>query len=615
MFGLLRLYYGSIQHLTICTKGVACFRKQTIGLGDPILGIGQNLTGRTCIVVCTVNQHQAAVGLNIVNVPPQLAALFNNTILNIRLFGNNRSVRLFGLLRLYYGSIQHLTVRTKGVACFGQQIIGLGNPVLAIYNKVTCCTNIIVSTVDQNQTCINRLAVFNVEHTFLSRNDTAYSEHIVKELTVCCKGVNSVTFFCIVTVNSDCANASVHVEIFTEIILITCESYPATLNESRTYTVTSAVAIGSECTHGCAVFVKGVSNTTNGCGCVSVQLIIVACITIHCEGCAAVDVVIAFVCTHILPALNELAVYSVVEIISCRNYAGAKCGSITASCTNKCCVNNCIVVTGCFNNSTKVYDGLTCCTVSSACVTVFGTSSNLICKSNKLCIVNVVGRGNCCEFGSNVNGATERVAVNNTVNNINIDVYNRLVTHICRIQRLFSNIIISIISPNANRNAYKSVIESLTTYTVSFNGYGENLRNFVVFQCSLEAVSNNSTLGYPSVSVIKLKLCNQLVYVCEIRNVDVNIVDGLCLGSFAGIVVTTKLNYCITCNSESAGDLHGVTKLVLNLKCNGMNTCTESNVALSGEHIAVDRRFYNNTINGDLTGGKVKSCVICNGCG
>ena len=264
------------------------------------------------------------------------------------------------------------------------------------------------------------------------------------------------------------------------------------------------------------------------------------------------------------------------------------------------------------DNGTPIDDRLTGFAVSSVLVTSLSSGCFLI-QDNQFCIVDMVGRRNCCEFGCNVNGATEGVAVNNTVNNVNVDVYNRLVAFYRHV--LIRYIVVTIPSPYANRNAYESVVQSLAAYAVSFNSYGKDFGNFVVLEGSLEAVSNNSTLGFPSVRVVQLKLCNQLVYVCEICNVDINVVDRLCLRSLAGVTMTAKLNNSITSNCKCASDLHGVTELVLDLKSNNVLACTESYVALGGKHITIDGGFYNNTVNDDLAGGKVKSRVICNGCG
>ena len=401
----------------------------------------------------------------------------------------------------------------------------------------------------------------------------------------------------------DKTSTGIHIGISAEIVGLSFHFNPHTCVIARTVAVSCASCIGRPSTHGRTVFVKSILNSIYSLF-ANVKFVIGACKAV------------AFVCG--LPTGLQYAIDRIVEITVHLKYACSRFinKSTVFVCAYELAVNDYIVVSNfnLRNDSSPINYRLTSLTIGSILIARISSSCFLI-ENGKFCIVNVVGRRNCCEFGSYIDCSAERNIVNSTVNNVNIDVYYGLVVGCGKSHLFIVHIVITVERPNANRNAYKSVIESLTTYTVFFNGYSEDFRNLVVFQCSLEAVSNDSTLGFPSVSVIKLKLCYEFVYVCEIRNVDVNIVDGLCLRSFAGIVVTAKLNYCFTCNSEGTGDLHGVAKLVLNLKCNGMNTCTESNVALSGKHIAVDRGFYNNAVNGDLTGGKVKSCVICNGCG
>ena len=617
MLGLVRLlglYYRSVDHLTICTEGVVCYRKQVVVLGNPVSLVCKNFTGRTCIVVCAVNQHQTTVGLYAIYVPPQFAALFNNTVLNFGFFGNNRSIGLLGLVRLlglYYRSIEHLTVCTKGVVCYGKQIVVLGNPILAVGENFTGRTCIVVIAINKKKSAIIRHAVFHIVYTVYCRiNNAGIRSHVVCQLTIGSKSIPIVTFRHIVAVNRNTSDSSVHVVIFTEIVLLACKSYPATLNESGTYTITSAGAIGSKCTHGGSIFSKDVGDTTNGYGLISVQFVIVPCITIHCVRSTTIDVIITLVGAHILPALYELAVYSVIQGTVNVNYACAKNSNVTASCANESCVNNFIVVTGSFNNSTKIYNRLTSLTVGTASITVFGTRSLLICKNNKLCIMNMVRRRNSCEFGCNVNGATEGVTVNNTANNVNVNVYNGHITFNRHI--LIRYIVVTIPSPNSYGNAYESVIESLAAYTVSFNSYSKDLGDLVILKCSIEAVCNNCTLSFPSVCVVKFELSNEFVYVCKVCNVDIHIVDRLCLRRFAGVIMTTESDYSITCNSKGASELHGVTKLVLNLKSDCVLACAKNNVTLCGEYVSIDRRLNYYTINSNLTRSKVESCIICN---
>ena len=79
--------------------------------------------------------------------------------------------------------------------------------------------------------------------------------------------------------------------------------------------------------------------------------------------------------------------------------------------------------------------------------------------------------------------------------------------------------------------------------------------------------------------------------------------------------MTGKFNNCVTGNSEGSGKFCGVAKFVFNFECNGMFASTESNVTFGRKCISCDSCLYFNTVNNDFTGGKIKCCFICNGCG
>ena len=224
----------------------------------------------------------------------------------------------------------------------------------------------------------------------------------------------------------------------------------------------------------------------------------------------------------------------------------------------------------------------------------------------------MIRRRNSGQFSSNVDLAAKRITIDHTVNDFCVYVNNRHIT--CNCYRLFSHIVIAIPSPYSYGNAYERIVKRSAECTVALNCNGKDFRNCVVIQGCLEAVCHNSAFEFPSIRIVKLDLCNQLVNTGKVSNVDINVVDRLCLGCFAGVIMTAKSHNCITGYRKGAGDLHGVTKFILHFKRNGMCTGNESNVALGGKHITVDRRFNNHTVNCDLTGSKVKSSVIGNSC-
>ena len=476
---------------------------------------------------------------------------------------------------------------------------------------------VIVCIVNKHQTAVG---IFTINYPILIAiffNNTVKISVFSDKLAIFAKQIPENSFILVITILGNGTSTGEHIVIFTEIILNAVKCYPAALNKCGAYAVSGACAVGSPSSHGCSVFSKLIGNTVDCLRGIDIQLIIAACITVHGVRCAAVDVFIAFVRTHILPALYKLVVDRVVEISVHFNDTGTGFENRTATfgLTYKLCVNYCVVMSLCFDHSTEVNYRLTSLTVGSVFITCSGAGSLLI-ENSQFCIVNVIGGRNGCKLGCYVNSAAEGVAVNNTVNNFSFNVYNRLVAHVCGSIRSVGYIVVTVEGPNSYGNAYERVVESKCVERAClFNGHGKNFGNFIVRKGSLEAICYNCALDFPSVCVVELDLRYELVYACEISNADVNVIDGLCFGSFAGVIMTAEFNHCIARNGEGTGDLHGVAKFVLDFERDGVNTCAQSNVALGGEHIAVDGGFNNYAVNGDLTGGKVESGIVGNGCG
>ena len=467
-----------------------------------------------------------------------------------------------------------------------------------------------------HKTAVNRLAVFYIEITVNTRiYDTAYGKHIIKKFAIFGKSIYSVTFFDIVTVYRNCANAGVHIVIFTEIVLFACKGYPAAFDEGTSNAVSGAFAVGSECTHGAAVFIKVIGNTVNGFGSVYIKFVIAAGITIHGERCAAVDIVFTFISTHILPAFYEFVVDRIVEVFTNFNDAGSGYKNVFTDFANKLSVNDFVIMSFCFDNGTKINYGSAGFAVSSAGITVFSAGCCFIFESSKFRIMFMIRRRNGGKFGCNTDCATEGITVNNTVNNFAVNVYNGFVAHICRSIIGVVYIVVSVKSPDTNRNTYEGVIKSSAGNAGFLNSYSEKFRNLIVFKGCFEAGSNDCAIGFPSVCVVELELCNKFIYVCKVCYVDINIVDGLCFRSFAGIVMTAKFNSSFACNSEGSGKSCGVAEFVFNFECNSVCTCSKSNIAFGGKCVACNSRFYFNTVNIYLARRKIKCCVISNGCG
>ena len=408
-------------------------------------------------------------------------------------------------------------------------------------------------------------------------------------------------------------NTCIHIGISAEIVFLTVDSCVCTSIILGTIAISGTGCIYNPCTLSNTILIECILNTTNS-FLTNVKFVIRTCV--------------AVTITSSLPTGLKFAIDGVIEVTVHLEDTGAGGIYLAAAfiLTYELSVNDLVVMSDLDlgNDSAPIYNRLAALAVSSVLIACLCSGCFLV-KGYKLCVVKVIRRRNSCKFGCYIDRAAEEVTIYSTADNVTYDVDNRTViagniltcfiSIACGIIIFFVNIIVQVIGPYANRNAYESVIKSLATCAVSFNGHGKNLRNLVILKGSLEAICNNCTLGFPSVRVVKLELCNELVYVCKICYIDVYIVDRLSLRSIVGIVMTAKLNYSITRNCKCTCDLHGVTKLVLNLKGNSVNACAKSNVALGGKHIAVDRGFYNNAVNGNLTGGKVERGIISNSCG
>ena len=483
---LLGLFHnGGIEHLTVLAEGIRLCGKQVVGLGDGVRSARQDFTRGSCIVVVAVDQHQTAVGLHTVYVPPQLAVLGYDTVLDLRLFD---------------GGIDHLAVRIKVIVAYGKKIVGLGDAVVSVAYNFTVSSCVVIRAVDQHQTAIIVHTVNNPVLLAVFFNNAVEVGVFSDKGTVLVEQIPENTFRLVVTVLGDRTGAGEHIVVFTEIILNAVKSYPAALDKGGADAVSGAGAVGRPCTHSPAVFIEGIGNTADGLGGIHIQLIIAAGIPVHRVGCAAVDVVIAFVRAHILPALDELIVDRIVEGAVHFKYAGTCKSNVAAGRANELCLNDRIVMALCRDNGAEVNNRLTTLTVGSVGITVFGAGCILV-ENGKLGIMLVIGRRNGCQLGCHVNGAREGVSVNNTAHNGNVNVNNGPVAGNCYI--FFSHVVIAIPSPNAHGNAHERVIKrSRANAVCSFNGNGKDLGNFVVIKSSLEAACNDGSLSFPLVCIV-----------------------------------------------------------------------------------------------------------------
>ena len=572
------------NHLTVCTKFIVT-RFEICTFKESFCQVNSFILGNFIAIA-----YKIITAIYIRN----LVCLHHKSAFIIQIFTDNTCID--NHLTVFFKCIS--TCRNDTVGFSGRNTgSGIHSNAPEAFKPGTIATKI-VSTVNIMDTFrslpvfYNIIITINLVQTIFRMNELIGSTILSKDVPVrWCIGV---------IFDKTCS--SIHIGISAEVVSLTFNFNPRTGIEARTVAISSSCCIGRPSTLSRSSLIESVCNTSNRLF-AYIKLIVRACVAV------------AFVGG--LPALLELAIDRIVEITI--HFKDTRAGGVNLTtaviCTYKLTVYDFVVVSNLNlgNNSTPIDNRLTSLAISSVLVTSLCSGCFLV-KNSKLCIVNVVGRRNCCEFGCNIDRATEGVTVNNTVNNVNIDVYSRLIAHICGSIVGVIYIVITIKCPNSYGNANESIFKSLVGYTISFNSNCKKLGNLVILKGSLKAVCNDSALSFPSVRIVKLNNSYKLINACKICNVDVNIVDRLCLRSLSGVIMSAKLNHSITCNYKRACNLHGIAKLILNLECNGMNACTESNVAPSGEHSTSDRGLYNNTVNGDLTGGKVKSCVISNSC-
>ena len=405
----------------------------------------------------------------------------------------------------------------------------------------------------------------------------------------------------------DKADTGIHIGISTEVIFLTVNGCICTSVITGTVAVACAGRVNYPSTHSRAICIKGILNTVYSLF-ADIKLIVRTCIAV------------AFVSG--LPTLLELVVDRIVQVTihfkdTCAGLVNLAASLVGA---NELTVNDHIVVSDLDlgNDSSPINYGLTGLAVGSVLVTCFSGGCFFV-KNYKLCIVNVVGRLDVSQFGCNIDftgkGRSGLAYSDLTVNNFTFNVYSRLISAAYSSIELFSQIVITVICPYTNRNAYKSIIKSLCLGSINeFNSNSKEFCDLVIVKSSLIAICDNSALGFPSICGLELQGGYQFGNFRKICNIDIYIVDGLRLSCFTGIVMTGKLNNCITCNRESADEFCWVTKFVLNLKGNSMLTRNKGNIPLSRESISYEGRFYFNTIDTDFTAGKVKRCVVCNGC-
>ena len=473
------------------------------------------------------------------------------------------------------GGIDHFAICTKFILTDRQQIVGTGYIIQTSHSTIAVA-DVVVITVLTNQALGHRGSVFQICNTIIAHKDTGMVGHIVADQHAFSGKL--VQLAGIITFNQN-GNVFVAIALPVECVCFAVNGSPHYVCV-RVRGGSSAVEIGAKaefgalfilnpCTHGAAVFIEGIENAVDS-------------LLAHCQLVVGVSVALAAV-VGILPAGDQLTRDGVVQVAVHLEDAGA--GGIDLAATfigaDELTVNDLIVMgdLDLGDDGAPIDDGVAGLAVSTVLIASLSSGSFLI-QNGQLLVVDMIGRRNGGQLGSNIDAAAEGVAINNTVNHFAFDIDSRLVAHFCHGIILTCNSTVAVIGPNTDRDTYQRILGCLTSGSIPLHRNGEQFGYLIVFESSLEAVGNNGALGLPLVGIVELQNCHQLVDAGQIRNIDVHIVDRLSLRSLAGVVMTAELNRRITCNSKCSGNSHGITKFVLNFKCNGVNTGSKSNVTL-----------------------------------
>ena len=522
------------------------------------------------------------------------------------------------LCRLYVFFDYHLTVCTKSKrSCLRETVLSTNvNTVICnlsgytyCHLSVSCAEIVIIIT----NLCKTGHLSFTINQIrgYVSLRICNYTSFLNGSniLTIRFKLIPLNTSLQAIGVNRSRANIGISissVKFSTEEICCSIDFKPSIRMESRTKAIFKlAVSRSNPSSIGYTIFIKIINDSVNSL-ITNVKSIITACITIH--------------TINVLPACLKNAVKRVVKVTV--HFEHACTGFVNMSATlvgaNELAIYDYIVVgnLNLRNDSTPINNRLTCLAVSSILVTLRKGICLLI-KHAQFSVVLVVRRRNGCKLGCYVNSAAEAGCCvicesNLTVNDFCVNIYYGLITHFRYGYIPISYIIVTVISPNANGDAYQSIAQRLSLGSVNLlNSNCKKLGNFVVSNGSLEAVCYNCALGFPLICIVKLNLCYKLINLSKICNVDINVVNRLSLRSFTGVIMTAKLNNCITFYGEGSGKSCRVAKLVLDFKGYCVSTCNKDSISSGAKTTVINCGSYLDTVNENLTGVKVKSCIIC----
>ena len=299
----LLLYQAVLDlHSAVGSEFIGLFRQQTVGLGNPVLAVAQDLVRGIDIVVITVNLDNAGISTDTVDIVVQFTVLFHDAVLQLRL---DLGI-LYGRIGLIALIQQDLTVGIQRIALLLNQTVGLGDPGGAVLHQEVLAVEVVVVAIHfHNAGPGNYEAVLDpvglaqviIEAAVFTDPSAVLVHHDIPD-----SAVGSVTL----------GSADFKVLVLLAVVDFTVNGGPAAGNPCACPTVTVTLGILDDLTAGQNIIGKDVIITVD------------PLIAVHgCTGTTVKEVVLGFaIGGDGLPALSCLTVNGVMQAVAELEHTG-----------------------------------------------------------------------------------------------------------------------------------------------------------------------------------------------------------------------------------------------------------------------------------------------------
>ena len=562
--------------------------------------------------------HQTRIGLHVIHIPPQLAVFLDNAVLLLRLHRGLLGIG-FGL---DHGRIQHLAVIAELVVRSGQQVVGLGDPVLLVARQHAAGTGVVVVTIDQHQTAVHGQAILHVEHAVaVGGLDAAEVSEIVDHLAVGAEVVDVVAFLDVVAVDSNRTDAGEHVGVITEVVGRAVDFRPLTLEELGAGAVAGTLGVGHPGAGGDTVLVEDVGDAVDRL--LADSHFLGGGVGIAPAGILAFD--------H-LPAGNDLASEQEVQLAVSSLYDTAAGCNMTAGALQHIAINH-IAVAGSGHHGAPFHHGLTGLAVGTPGIAslVAGGSQR---QGGQFRVMGVPGIR---DVGTHQLGLDRCAAVDRrrlavavlkvTGQNLVINGNHRIIGRLGRF--LIRHVVPAIPGPDAHRQGQQGLLTGQGAVFGTGQGDGQHVLHGVdvrigalgrhskvvtvrIQQLVLHLVAGGDAhaVQLPGVGGIQLNVGNEGFHLRGVIGLDVHIVEGIVLGCFARIIAASQVNLGVIVSGihlEDEGLLGNIALLVGHLEGNLVLAVCQGHIAQRGENIADKLGFHQHTVNIDLAGSSIQA--------